>query len=68
MVYTLKESGTFALPQHSPLIIGEFVDPQGEIGPVVIKNGTKLCIKNGEGGTTITDCFECEKGSMMIIK
>ena len=54
--------------EHSPLVIGEYVDPQGEIGPVVVKSGTKLSIRIGAGGTAITDCFECEKGAVLIIK
>ena len=54
--------------EHSPLVIGEDVDPQGEIGPVIVKKGTKLSIKPGVSGTTITDCFECEKGAVLIIK
>lgn len=54
--------------EHSPLVIGEYVDPQGEIGPVIVKKGTKLSIKPGASGTTITNCFECEKGAVLIIK
>ena len=54
--------------EHSPLVIGEYVDPNGEIGEVTVKKGTKLSIKTGIGGTTITDSFECEKGGVLIIK
>ena len=35
---------------------------------VVVKSGNKLCIKNGSGGVTIQDGFECEQGAVFEIK
>jgi hypothetical protein len=37
-------------------------------GPVIVKSGTKLVIKNGTGGVRLIEGFECEKGAILEVK
>lgn len=54
----------------TPIFIGEDVDIDGDddFGPVIVKEDTKLNIKNGPGGVYIKNSFECENGANFIIK
>ena len=52
----------------TPIYIGYDVTTEKDFGVVVIKDGVSLKIKNGTGGVTIKNGFECEKGGEIEIK
>lgn len=52
----------------TPLNIGYDVTTTVPYGNVTVKSGSKLSIKNGTGGVTITKGFECEKGAELVIQ
>ena len=53
---------------HTPLVIGDGITTEVSDGPVVVKDGSKLIIKNGTGGVYIDAGFECEKGGVLEIE
>ena len=52
----------------TPLTIKEGYDALEEDAMVKVKAGNKLYIQQGNGGVTIENCFECEKGAVLEIK
>jgi hypothetical protein len=52
---------------HTPLDIGYGVTTE-EAGYVTVKSGSKLVIKNGDGGVFIDYGFKCEKGASFSIR
>lgn len=53
---------------YTPIGFGDGVSLDISDGPVIVKNGTKLVIKNGTGGVRFIEGFECEKGAILEVK
>ena len=53
---------------YTPIAFGDGVSLDISDGPVIVKNGTKLVIKNGTGGVRFVQGFECEKGAILEVK
>lgn len=53
---------------YTPIGFGDGVSLDIPDGPVIVKNGTKLVIKNGTGGVRFVEGFECEEGAILEVK
>ncbi len=53
---------------YTPIGFGDGVSLDVPDGPVIVKSGTKLIIKNGTGGVRLIEGFECEKGAILEVK
>lgn len=53
---------------HTPLNIGYNVTNNVPYGNVVINPGVKVSIKNGTGGVTLKNGFECKNGAEVVIQ
>lgn len=52
----------------TPMGIGYGVSMDTMEGPVTVKKGNKLVVKNGSGGVYFDIYFECEKGAILEVK